>query len=171
MATIDQHAATDVCVVAIPISVAVPVSTPAVTGDSVVLILVAVAVAVATLVVNGFCVVAILVAVAVAVPAAILVVNGVGVRAILVVVMRVVQYTQLWSTFIIFWYLSINWYWFLLTMIDFYRISELLTCNVLIIFSSLYKSETCLHLCMFAGSAVRWLYWKYVWTPCVLALH
>ena len=169
MATIDQHAATDVCVVAIPISVAVPVSTPAVTGDSVVLILVAVAVAVATLVVNGFCVVAILVAVAV--PAAILVVNGVGVRAILVVVMRVVQYTQLWSTFIIFWYLSINWYWFLLTMIDFYRISELLTCNVLIIFSSLYKSETCLHLCMFAGSAVRWLYWKYVWTPCVLALH
>ena len=167
MATIDQHAATDVCVVAIPISVAVPVSTPAVTGDSVVLILVAVAVA--TLVVNGFCVVAILVAVAV--PAAILVVNGVGVRAILVVAMRVVQYTQLWSTFIIFWYLSINWYWFLLTMIDFYRISELLTCNVLIIFSSLYKSETCLHLCMFAGSAVRWLFWKYVWTPCVLALH
>ena len=167
MATIDQHAATDVCVVAIPISVAVPVSTPAVTGDSVVLILVAVAVA--TLVVNSFCVVAILVAVAV--PAAILVVNGVGVRAILVVVMRVVQYTQLWSTFIIFWYLSINWYWFLLTMIDFYRISELLTCNVLIIFSSLYKSETCLHLCMFAGSAVRWLFWKYVWTPCVLALH
>ena len=157
MATIDQHAATDVCVVAIPISVAVPVSTPAVTGDSVVLILVAVAVA--TLVVNGFCVVAILVAVAV--PAAILVVNGVGVRAILVVVMRVVQYTQLWSTFIIFWYLSINWYWFLLTMIDFYRISELLTCNVLIIFSSFYKSETCLHLYMFAGSAVRWLYWKY----------
>ena len=169
MATIDQHAATDVCVVAIPISVAVPVSTPAVTGDSVVLILVAVAVAVATLVVNSFCVVAILVAVAV--PAAILVVNGVGVRAILVVAMKVVQYTQLWSTFIIFWYLSINWYWFLLTMIDFYRISELLTCNVLIIFSSLYKSETCLHLCMFAGSAVRWLYWKYVWTPCVLALH
>ena len=169
MATIDQHAATDVCVVAIPISVAVPVSTPAVTGDSVVLILVAVAVAVATLVVNGFCVVAILVAVAV--PAAILVVNGVGVRAILVVAMRVVQYTQLWSTFIIFWYLSINWYWFLLTMIDFYRISELLTCNVLIIFSSLYKSETCLHLCMFAGSAVRWLFWKYVWTPCALALH
>ena len=167
MATIDQHAATDVCVVAIPISVAVPVSTPAVTGDSVVLILVAVAVA--TLVVNGFCVVAILVAVAV--PAAILVVNGVGVRAILVVAMRVVQYTQLWSTFIIFWYLSINWYWFLLTLIDFYRISELLTCNVLIIFSSLYKSETCLHLCMFAGSAVRWLFWKYVWTPCVLALH
>ena len=167
MATIDQHAATDVCVVAIPISVAVPVSTPAVTGDSVVLILVAVAVA--TLVVNGFCVVAILVAVAV--PAAILVVNGVGVRAILVVAMKVVQYTQLWSTFIIFWYLSINWYWFLLTMIDFYRISELLTCNVLIIFSSLYKSETCLHLCMFAGSAVRWLFWKYVWTPCVLALH
>ena len=167
MATIDQHAATDVCVVAIPISVVVPVSTPAVTGDSVVLILVAVAVA--TLVVNGFCVVAILVAVAV--PAAILVVNGVGVRAILVVAMRVVQYTQLWSTFIIFWYLSINWYWFLLTMIDFYRISELLTCNVLIIFSSLYKSETCLHLCMFAGSAVRWLFWKYVWTPCVLALH
>ena len=167
MATIDQHAATDVCVVAIPISVAVPVSTPAVTGDSVVLILVAVAVA--TLVVNGFCVVAILVAVAV--PAAILVVNGVGVRAILVVAMRVVQYTQLWLTFIIFWYLSINWYWFLLTMIDFYRISELLTCNVLIIFSSLYKSETCLHLCMFAGSAVRWLFWKYVWTPCVLALH
>ena len=167
MATIDQHAATDVCVVAIPISVAVPVSTPAVTGDSVVLILVAVAVA--TLVVNGFFVVAILVAVAV--PAAILVVNGVSVRAILVVAMRVVQYTQLWSTFIIFWYLSINWYWFLLTMIDFYRISELLTCNVLIIFSSLYKSETCLHLCMFAGSAVRWLFWKYVWTPCVLALH
>ena len=167
MATIDQHAATDVCVVAIPISVAVPVSTPAVTGDSVVLILVAVAVA--TLVVNGFFVVAILVAVAV--PAAILVVNGVGVRAILVVAMRVVQYTQLWSTFIIFWYLSINWYWFLLTLIDFYRISELLTCNVLIIFSSLYKSETCLHLCMFAGSAVRWLFWKYVWTPCVLALH
>ena len=167
MATIDQHAATDVCVVAIPISVAVPVSTPAVTGDSVVLILVAVAVA--TLVVNSFCVVAILVAVAV--PAAILVVNGVGVRAILVVAMRVVQYTQLWSTFIIFWYLSINWYWFLLTMIDFYRISELLTCNILIIFSSLYKSETCLHLCMFAGSAVRWLFWKYVWTPCVLALH
>ena len=167
MATIDQHAATDVCVVAIPISVAVPVSTPAVTGDSVVLILVAVAVA--TLVVNSFCVVAILVAVAV--PAAILVVNGVGVRAILVVAMRVVQYTQLWSTFITFWYLSINWYWFLLTMIDFYRISELLTCNVLIIFSSLYKSETCLHLCMFAGSAVRWLFWKYVWTPCVLALH
>ena len=167
MATIDQHAATDVCVVAIPISVAVPVSTPAVTGASVVLILVAVAVA--TLVVNGFCVVAILVAVAV--PAAILVVNGVGVRAILVVAMRVVQYTQLWSTFIIFWYFSINWYLFLLTMIDFYRISELLTCNVLIIFSSLYKSETCLHLCMFAGSAVRWLFWKYVWTPCVLALH
>ena len=167
MATIDQHAATDVCVVAIPISVAVPVSTPAVTGDSVVLILVAVAVA--TLVVNGFCVVAILVAVAV--PAAILVVNGVGVRAILVVAMRVVQYTQLWSTFIIFWYLSINWYWFLLTLIDFYWISELLTCNVLIIFSSLYKSETCLHLCMFAGSAVRWLFWKYVWTPCVSALH
>ena len=167
MATIDQHAATDVCVVAIPISVAVPVSTPAVTGASVVLILVAVAVA--TLVVNGFCVVAILVAVAV--PAAILVVNGVGVSAILVVAMRVVQYTQLWSTFIIFWYLSINWYWFLLTMIDFYRISELLTCNVLIIFSSLYKSETCLHLCMSAGSAVRWLFWKYVWTPCVLALH
>ena len=165
MATIDQHAATDVCVVAIPISVAVPVSTPAVTGASVVLILVAVA----TLVVNGFCVVAILVAVAI--PAAILVVNGVSVSAILVVAMRVVQYTQLWSTFIIFWYLSINWYWFLLTMIDFYRISELLTCNVLIIFSSLYKSETCLHLCMFAGSAVRWLFWKYVWTPCVLALH